>query len=467
MSNQEYIYSKVNKDNLDGKIDSVPRDLNESCSMYPEEEAKDQTFEKDDENLTNEEVEKDFDFGSASSRRESDGDSWETVSEEMRAEASAHQAEGHCLCQTCEMKSLNISNRITQRSIYSKEPLPENVSKVVSSNGTLIYIIGTAHFSKASQEDVAKTIQILSPDLVMIELCSSRIGVLKLDEEALLEAAKDVSMAKLKMAIKESGSVLSGVMQLLLLSMSAHITKQLGMAPGGEFRVATNQAKQIPGCKIVLGDRPIQATLGRAMASLSTFQKIKLGWHLIFSKGTITKEDVEKYKQKDMIAEMLAEMTGDFPELSRVFVEERDLYMAHMLEQCGNMVRNDLPSSVYLHNMEGNSNNKRKEDNYCIDKKTEDNSDDDYNNDDDEIKELVNTVELDRSDYQPVVLGVVGIGHINGIIANIGKNYDINELLQVPPPSIAGKAIKLVLKAAVVAFISWSAYSVINWVRKK
>ena len=27
-------------------------------------------------------------------------------------------------------------------------------------------------------------------------------------------------------------------MQVLLLSMSAHITKQLGMAPGGEFRAA-------------------------------------------------------------------------------------------------------------------------------------------------------------------------------------------------------------------------------------
>ena len=32
--------------------------------------------------------------------------------------------------------------------------------------------------------------------------------------------------------------VVGGIMQVLLLSMSAHITKQLGMAPGGEFRAA-------------------------------------------------------------------------------------------------------------------------------------------------------------------------------------------------------------------------------------
>ncbi|XP_002161113.1 traB domain-containing protein isoform X1 [Hydra vulgaris] len=465
MSNEENPSSKVNENMLDAINESTQKDFEASFRMCSEEEvSKNLVFEKDDYNLANEEIEKDFDFGSASSRRESDGDSWETVSEEMRAEASSHQADGNCLCQTCEMKSLSISNRITQRSLYSKESLPENVSKIVSSSGTIIYIIGTAHFSKASQEDVAKTIQLLSPDIVMIELCSSRIGVLKLDEEALLEAAKDVSLSKLKMAIKDSGSVLSGIMQLLLLSMSAHITKQLGMAPGGEFRVATNQAKQIPGCRIVLGDRPIQATLGRAMASLSIFQKIKLGWHLIFSKGTITKEDVEKYKQKDMIAEMLAEMTGDFPELSKVFVDERDLYMAHMLEQCGNMVRNDIPSSLYLNNAETHT-YKNSEEKSNNGKKLEDNSDDDYNNDEDEVKGLAN--DFDYSEYQPVVLGVVGIGHINGIIANIGKSCDVNELLHVPPPSFSSKAVKMVFKAAIVAFISWSAYSVISWVRKK
>ncbi len=37
---------------------------------------------------------------------------------------------------------------------------------------------------------------------------------------------------------------MGGVMQLLLLSMSAHLTKQLGMAPGGEFRRAVQEVKQ-------------------------------------------------------------------------------------------------------------------------------------------------------------------------------------------------------------------------------
>merc|ERR1712080_291556 len=109
----------------------------------------------------------------------------ETVSEEMRQEALEHQAEGQCLCSTCTMKSLSISTRIQNRSAHVMEELPENVTKVVTEDGAKIYVVGTAHFSQASQDDVVKVIQLLSPDVVMVELCPSRVGVLKYDEQSL------------------------------------------------------------------------------------------------------------------------------------------------------------------------------------------------------------------------------------------------------------------------------------------
>lgn len=34
---------------------------------------------------------------------------------------------------------------------------------------------------------------------------------------------------------------MQGILNILLLNMSAYITKELGMAPGGEFRVAFNE----------------------------------------------------------------------------------------------------------------------------------------------------------------------------------------------------------------------------------
>ena len=38
-------------------------------------------------------------------------------------------------------------------------------------SGAKIYLIGTAHFSKESCEDVSRIIQATQPDIVMVELC--------------------------------------------------------------------------------------------------------------------------------------------------------------------------------------------------------------------------------------------------------------------------------------------------------
>ena len=112
--------------------------------------------------------------------------------------------------------------------------------------------------------------------------------------------------------LKDNGTV-QGLMYLLLLSMSAQLTKTLGMAPGGEFRRAYHEAHHIPGCVVHLGDRPIQITLKRALATLTIWQKIKLAFNVLISSDKITPEDVEKMKQKDLLESLLEEMAGEHP----------------------------------------------------------------------------------------------------------------------------------------------------------
>merc|ERR1719422_781717 len=114
-------------------------------------------------------------------------------------------------------------------------------------------------------------------------------------------------MDKMLLAIRQNGTI-QGVMYLLMLSMSAHLTKELGMAPGGEFRRAYREAKEVPGCLVHLGDRPIQITLKRAFGSLSYSQMLKLAVTMLTSNVKVTKDDVEKYKQKDILEAMLEEM---------------------------------------------------------------------------------------------------------------------------------------------------------------
>lgn len=111
---------------------------------------------------------------------------------------------------------------------------------------------------------VFQTIRAVQPDVVMVELCQYRVSMLKMDEKTLLKEAKDINLEKVQQAIKQvsytadwypvncnmafilhsynlslhQNGVMSGLMQILLLKVSAHITEQLGMAPGGEFREA-------------------------------------------------------------------------------------------------------------------------------------------------------------------------------------------------------------------------------------
>ena len=60
------------------------------------------------------------------------------------------------------------------------------------------------------------------------------------------------------------------------------------MAPGGEFRVAVNTAREVvPTASILFGDRPISITLNRALVSLSPWAKLKLAVHILTSSDPI------------------------------------------------------------------------------------------------------------------------------------------------------------------------------------
>ena len=64
-----------------------------------------------------------------------------------------------------------------------------------------------------------------------------------------------------------------------------------------------------------------------------------------------SKEEVEKCKEKDLLEEMLREMTGEFPQLSQVFVKERDFFLANSLRQAARPIPNpevETGKNIYL-----------------------------------------------------------------------------------------------------------------------
>lgn len=101
-----------------------------------------------------------------------------------------------------------------------------------------------------------------------------------------------------------------------MLKMSAKLTRDLGMAPGGEFRRAVEEMKVLPNPVLHLGDRSINITLKRAFNSLSLWQTLKIAFKLIFSNSNITKEEVEKCKEKDLLEDLLNQMADEYPGIS-------------------------------------------------------------------------------------------------------------------------------------------------------
>ncbi|TMS05033.1 traB domain-containing protein [Larimichthys crocea] len=287
----------------------------------------------------------------------------------------------------------------------SSPELPETVTCLTAPDGSLLYLVGTAHFSDSSKKDVATTIRAVQPDVVVVELCQYRVSMLKMDENTLLREAKDINLDKVQQAIKQNG-LMSGLMQILLLKVSAHITEQLGMAPGGEFREAFKEAGRVPFCKFHLGDRPIPVTFKRAIAALSLWQKARLAWGLCFLSDPISKEDVEKCKQKDLLEQTMSEMIGEFPALHQTIVAERDIYLTHTLRQATRCV--EAPSNAQK--------------------------------------------------VPAVVVGVVGMGHVPGIERNWEKQLNINEIMSVAPPSRFGWVLCTVIKGVMMGMLGYACY---------
>ena len=281
------------------------------------------------------------------------------------------------------------------------QSLPPTVTVLDGLEGSKVFLVGTAHFSEESNRDVQTTIRKVQPSIVVLELCSSRLAILSLDEKTLLEESSHLSLEKIRQNIGEQGLV-QGVMYTLLLSLSAHLTRELGMAPGGEFRTAFKEATKIPGCKVQLGDRPVHVTLKRAISSLSFWQKTRLASSILFSKESISKEEVEKCKDKDLLTKMLTEITGEYPSLSQVLVHERDTYLTYSLQ---------LASAASI------KNGKK-------------------------------------------VVGVVGIGHVPGIVEKWGKvtDEDISPIVGLPKESMVSFLLCKSLKYSVRGLLLFSVY---------
>jgi len=188
-----------------------------------------------------------------------------------------------------------------------------------------LIIIGTAHVSKNSAEEVKAIIEEEKPDSVAIELCNSRYQSIQ-DQDKW----KKTDIAKV---VKEKKSFLL-LANLILSSYQKRMAKQIGIQAGQEMLQAIESAKEI-GAELVLADRDIQVTFARIWGNLGFWGKTKLFFTLvlsIFSDEKITEEDLEKMKSGDMLTSALSELAKSFPQLKESLIDERDKYLAQKIK---------------------------------------------------------------------------------------------------------------------------------------
>jgi pheromone shutdown-related protein TraB len=196
----------------------------------------------------------------------------------------------------------------------------------VEYEGKEIHLIGTAHVSQRSVEEVTRVILELRPDTVCVELDEQRFRMLE-DENTWKKL--DVFQV-----IRE-GKVLLLLSSLALSAFQKRMGEKLGVRPGAELLAGVKAAREV-GAELVLADRDVQATLKRTWANLSLWDRAQITSGLVaapFSMEEIDEERIEQLKDQDNIGEMMHEVARQFPRVKVPLIDERDAYLMSTIQE--------------------------------------------------------------------------------------------------------------------------------------
>ena len=198
--------------------------------------------------------------------------------------------------------------------------------------GREIILIGTAHVSQESIEEVNAVIRSEVPDCVAIELDEQRLRSMEQKD-----AWRSLDVVK----VLKDGQGFMLMANLILAAFQKRMGENVGVNPGDEMRSAISSAREL-GIRVELVDRPIQTTLRRAWAKNSLWGKCKLLAALLssaFDTQQVSAEEIENLRNSNEMDSMMNELSSYLPSVKSVLIDERDQYLASHIWQCkGNKV---------------------------------------------------------------------------------------------------------------------------------
>ncbi len=191
-----------------------------------------------------------------------------------------------------------------------------------------VVVVGTAHISATSVEEVERTIRQERPRQVLVELDTARLNALR-DPEAWQKT--DIFKV-----LREKKQHLF-LLQIYLSAMQAQMGRATGVAPGSELLRAVQVAEEV-GADVVLIDRSIAVTLKRGFAAMGFWAKMRLTWHVMKQLMPDDRElppvDVEAMLKSDAITQMTDQFAKYAPDIKVALIDERDSFMASHIEEC-------------------------------------------------------------------------------------------------------------------------------------
>ena len=189
-------------------------------------------------------------------------------------------------------------------------------------------IIGTAHVSEESVNEVKDNIYEQHPDIVAIELDKDRYIRLK-NKMRGIEVDDTISVTQI---IKEN-KVMLFFTSSILSYFQTKIGANVNVEPGAEM-VAAIEASEDLGIPIALIDRHINITLQRALNKMTFIEKAKFLVSLLGSTlGFVDEEDIdiEDLKNPENLDELMEIFKDEVPSIYEILVHERDAYLAGKL----------------------------------------------------------------------------------------------------------------------------------------
>ncbi|MDR2856210.1 MAG: TraB/GumN family protein [Methanomicrobiales archaeon] len=187
-----------------------------------------------------------------------------------------------------------------------------------------ITIIGTAHVSQKSIDEVTAAIHEIQPDVVAIELDQGRyLGMKRQLENPSVES------------VLENKNFNQLLVQWVLAYIQRKIGMDVGVEPGADMKAASQEADQL-GIPLALIDRNIGITLNRFWLSMSIFEKMKMFYALATSLAADDLEDgidIDDMTKDDVVSLAMEEFHKFSPRGAQALIYERDAYMAHHIIQ--------------------------------------------------------------------------------------------------------------------------------------